>query len=118
MQRKQTTLARNRLIVIVLLCVLVPPFGMLLVWRNRYNRRAKLALTLFSTMALTLIFTIILLLQPPEEIVPTPMSASYMNQIDEPQATSAPDTGYITPDFSNIQPSNPDDYVAPANPQG
>ena len=57
-------------------------------------------------------------LQPPEEIVPTPMSASHMNQTVEPEETASPSTGYVTPDFSNIQPSDPDDYVAPANPQG
>ena len=115
--RNRRELAKKRFIIHSVLCVVLPPVGMLLVWRNRYRGQVKLAMTFCSTLILMLMFCIGLRLQPPEEIVPTPMSAAYMNQSEEPEATASP-SGYITPDFSNIQPANPDDYVAPANPQG
>ena len=120
--RNRRELAKTTFIVHIVLCTLVPPLGMLFVWRNRYHRPVKLVMTFCSTLILMLMFSIGLRLQAPEEIIPTPMSASYMNQNQEPEATTSPSSGYVTPDFGNIQSgdSDPsgDDYIAPANPQG
>ena len=40
--RAKRELARKRFIVHSVLCALVPPLGMLLVWRSRYESKKKL----------------------------------------------------------------------------
>lgn len=108
--RKNDRVARQRLIVQLILCVLLPPIGMILVWRSRYPRRGKLVLSLLSSLILTFMISFALSTRPPEDIAPTPMSATYANT----------DTGAgVVP---GTVPQNPADpipttpTVAPANP--
>lgn len=117
--RNKRELAKKRLILHSVLCVLLPPVGMLLVWRNRYKSQMKLLMTFVSTLVLMLMFSIGMRLQPPEDIVPTPMSAGYMNQ-GEGQSDSSGAFAPANPAAPATPNPNPvgDDFVAPADPQG
>jgi len=127
--RTKTRLARQRLILMLVLCAALPPLGMVLVWRSRYPRRGKLVLSVLSTLILTLMISGGLRLRKPEDIVPPSLSATYINT----EPTAAPDLGLSTPapafgeapvsggtDPGVIDTGTTDDgvVVAPANPNG
>lgn len=109
--RAKKELARKRFIIHSVLCALVPPIGMLLVWRNRYPNRTKLLMTLGSTLILAIMFSIGLRLQKPEEITATPMSATYAN-------TETTETQQEQTMPAETPSPAEDSYVAPANPNG
>ena len=73
--RAKKELARKRLIIHSVLCALLPPVGMLLVWRSRYRSRFKLLMTLGSTLVLMIMFCVHLGMREPEKIVPPVISA-------------------------------------------
>jgi len=117
--RQKKELARKRMIIHSALCALVPPAGMLLVWRNRYPKKTKLLMTLCSTAVLTLMCCVYLALQEPEEIVPPVYSAGYANSQTQ-QEQQAQEEIYTEPAAQETpQPEAIDDsFVAPANPNG
>lgn len=111
-KRTKRELARKRLIIHSVLCVVLPPVGMLLVWRNRYPRRMKLLMTLGATIVLTAMFSIGLRMRPIEEIEPTPVSAAYEAQEQTVQPADTP------VDMQTAAPAQDEGIVAPANPNG
>ena len=120
--RAKRELARKRFIIHSVLCALVPPIGMLLVWRSRYESKKKLLMTLASTLVLMLMFTVGLALQEPEKIAPPALSAGYAYpQYDytepEPEPVPAAPQAPETPVETAPQ-TFEENFVAPANPNG
>lgn len=129
--RAKKELERKRLIIHSVLCALLPPAGMLLVWRSRYRSSLKLIMTLGATLALTVIFSIGFSLQKPEEIVPPTRAAGAQQPAVEqsagqipslwpennaaPAPTPAPGDDYI---LSDPLWTEDESFVAPANPNG
>lgn len=111
--RAKRELARKRLIIHSVLCAVLPPLGMLLVWRSRYQSRMKLLMTLGATLVLMVMFSIGLSMREPEPIVPPAISASYSGQTTEAEPTPAP-AAEPTPAPAVID----EGFVAPANPNG
>ena len=119
--RAKKELARKRLIIHSVLCALLPPVGMLLVWRSRYQSKFKLMMTAGSTLVLMLMFIIALAGRAPEEIVPPVLSAGYANTQQEVQYTQPAESGYSTPYYPTVTPApatGDEGFVAPANPNG
>lgn len=116
--RAKREMAKKRMIIHSVLCAVLPPVGMLLVWRSRYASRKKLLMTLASTLVLMLMFSIGLALQEPEKIEPPALSAGYVQQqqsYSEPEPEPAPaPIAQETPAPQVFE----EDFVAPANPNG
>lgn len=115
--RAKREMAKKRMIIHSVLCALLPPAGMLLVWRSRYESKKKLIMTLASTLVLMLMFSVYLALQEPEKIEPPALSAGYAQQqtYTEPQSAPEPEPVVeITPAPQVFE----EDFVAPANPNG
>ena len=118
--RAKRELARKRFIIHSVLCALVPPIGMLLVWRSRYESKKKLLMTLASTLVLMLMFTVGLALQEPEKIEPPALSAGYaypQNDYTEPEPVQEAPQSPETPVETAPQ-TFEENFVAPANPNG
>jgi len=114
--RVKKELERKRLIIQSVLCALLPPVGMLLVWRSRHPGRRKLMMTLCSTLVLMLMFCVGLALQEPEEIRPPVHSAGFAQTQDEAEPEQDP---YIQqPEITPAPEIIDDTFVAPANPNG
>ena len=124
--RQKAKLARQRLVIQLILCAVLPPVGMVLVWRSRYPRRGKVMLSVVSTLILMLMISGALRLRKPEDIVPPSLSATYVNT-ETVEATPAPAYAAETPapawgepPASDTDTGATDDglIVAPANPNG
>lgn len=120
--RAKRELARKRFIIHSVLCALVPPLGMLLVWRSRYESKKKLLMTFASTLILTIMFTVGLALQEPEKIEPPALSAGYaypQNSYTEPVSEPAPEIPQTPETPVETEPQTfEENFVAPANPNG
>ena len=120
--RAKKELARKRLIIHSVLCALLPPVGMLLVWRSRYQSRFKLLMTLCSTLVLMAMFCVHLGMREPEKIVPPVISAGYAQQAQQMQQAEQPAQTDYVPSPAVVTPAPPvvidDFFVAPANPNG
>ena len=120
--RNKAKIAKQRLILQLALCAVLPPLGMILVWRSRYPRRGKVLLSVVSTLILMLMISGGLRLRKPEDIVPPSMSATYVNTevtpapayLSETPAPAWGDGSGNTTDTETID----DGVVAPANPNG
>ncbi len=115
--RARREMERKRTILLGVLCAVVPPIGIILVWRNRYPIAKKAIFTAGATVMLTLILTAYLAItaQAPQ-IRPVPVRAGLQNvqsePTPEPMAEIIPDAFLITPAPGT------EDYIAPANPNG
>lgn len=110
-ERVKRELARKRAILLTVLCILLPPLGVLLVWRNRLSVARKAARTVLATVSLTIALTIALTVtRVPEDLRPAPVSASTLSGNNltslqeggtDTQPTPAPDDGYVAPSNPN-----------------
>lgn len=119
--RNRKEMARKRLIVLTVLCFVLPPVGMLLAWRGRYNRLGKLIFSAIGMLSLMLIVSVCLRLRPPAEIVPPSVSASYYAETQtqtQTNMTAPADPNAIAPSDTIIDTSGEGSFVAPANPAG
>ncbi len=114
--RNRKEAARKRLIVLTVLCVVLPPIGMLLAWRGRYNNIGKLIFSALGTLSLMLLVMLGLSFRKPAEIVPTAMSATYIDAQSDAAAAASSGQTAEAPTDTVIDTSGEDTFVAPANP--
>ena len=114
-QQEKARRKRKRLITLLVLCTVLPPVGMLLMWRSTNRTRAKVLFSVYGTLLLMLMISGILRLMPAKEIEVTTVPAGYLNTQLAPQTTPEPEDYYYQP--PEYPEEDPDDiFVAPANP--